>query len=92
MKINRTNYSQAISKLEKNKPASSSSKVDKPKDSISISSESLRISEYLKNARSEDAAKVETIKNQLREGTYKVDSGKLAEKILQRMKDQGSDE
>lgn len=92
MKINRMNYTQVISKLEKNRAGSSESNVTAKKDSISISSESIKLNEYLKNRGSSETDKVERIKAELQEGTYKVDSGKLADKILSRMKAQENED
>jgi negative regulator of flagellin synthesis FlgM len=92
MKINRMNYTQVISKLEKNKAAKSEHSAEKPKDSISISNESIKLNEYMKNMKSGDNSKLERIKAELESGTYKVDSGKLTDKILERMKSQGHEE
>lgn len=92
MKINRMNYSQVISKLEKNRSVKTQVQNESPKDSITISDESIKLNEYLKNLKTDESDKVEQIKAKMAAGTYKVDSGKLAEKILDRMKAQDNEE
>ena len=92
MKINRMNYTQVISKLDQNRAKKSEQSKTVSKDSISISNESIKLNEYLKNMKSEDSGKLEKIKADLEAGTYKVDSGKLADKILERMKSQKYEE
>lgn len=86
------NYSQVISKLEKNQSVKTQVQNESPKDSITISDESIKLNEYLKNLKTDESDKVEQIKAKMAAGTYKVDSGKLAEKILDRMKAQDNEE
>lgn len=88
MKINRMNYSQAITKLENNRVKKSEESKNEIKDTIEISSESIKLNEYLKNTKNIDSEKIEMIKQKLSEGTYRVDTGKLADKILQRIDEQ----
>ncbi len=88
MKINRMNYTQAITKLENNRVKKSEESKNEIKDTIEISSESIKLNEYLKNTKNIDSEKIEMIKQKLNEGTYRVDTGKLADKILQRIDEQ----
>lgn len=87
MKVNRNGYIHMTKKLEMVKKLEKSSSVEK-KDIIEISSVSLKINEYLKNSDTSGAEKIEKIKSKLNQGTYKVDSGKLAEKILEKINNQ----
>ncbi len=87
MKVNRTGYTQMIQQLEKAKKTEKGSPAEK-KDTIEISKESIKINEYLKNSKVSNAEKVEQIKSQLKKGTYKVSSEKLAGKILEKINDQ----
>ncbi|MBN2258968.1 MAG: flagellar biosynthesis anti-sigma factor FlgM [Clostridiales bacterium] len=88
MKINRSGYTQMIQQMEQVKKAKTDSSSVEKKDSIEISKESMKINEYVKNSQTSNAERVEQIKNQLKEGTYKVSSEKLAEKILEKINDQ----
>lgn len=88
MKVNRLTYLHAINKLENNKAKKNETNSNDLKDTISISNESIKLNEYLKNNKADDLEKIQQIKNALKEGTYRIDSGKLAQKIIERIKEQ----
>lgn len=61
-------------------------KIDQAKDQIEISDKAIGFQHALKKLKNLDEIrmdKVETIKKQIDAGTYKIDGGKIAEKIME---------
>ncbi len=77
---------QAYRKQEINKENIRSSKINKKNDELSLSDTAKDYQfamNAIKNVPDIRKEKVETIKEQIRTGTYVVDSGKIAESILE---------
>lgn len=94
MKINHTGYDQYIKKVYQNNKEIN----DKPKedtettqsDRIELSDSLKQIKKYLSNLKNSevDLERVEKIKNDLASGTYRISSEELADRILQKMKEE----
>ncbi|RXT04479.1 flagellar biosynthesis anti-sigma factor FlgM [Ammoniphilus sp. CFH 90114] len=89
MKIHGNNRLNGINPYQKmNPPAMEKSKkaTGGAKDEIQISTEAL---EMLNHSKTDDAARkarIQDLKTQVQEGTYRVDSQKLAEKLYEELK------
>ncbi len=71
-------------KTEKKNVAQTANKNDSDVK-VKISSEGSKLSEYIqivKDIKNERTEKVQNLKNSINEGTYKIDSEKIADKIL----------
>lgn len=84
MKINESqhisNIQRAYGKFKGNNDSKSGAL--KRKDEVSISSEALELLQTQKLSQSEKTQKLEELKLSVAAGTYSVDAGKLAEKLL----------
>ena len=87
-KINGVNKVYGNSKMDSNKPVQASSRVKSSKDQVNISQEALDFQTVLKAVKlmkslpdiREDV--VSSLKEKIESGSYNVDTGKLAEKML----------
>ncbi|MFX0560606.1 flagellar biosynthesis anti-sigma factor FlgM [Tepidibacillus infernus] len=86
MKINDINRIQGISRYQQqiNQKERQLKKTESKKDEINISDEAKALLEQTKDVGREE--KINQIKDQIKNGTYQVDSGKVAEKILKLFK------
>ncbi|GBF10534.1 MULTISPECIES: flagellar biosynthesis anti-sigma factor FlgM [Tepidibacillus] len=82
MKINDINRIQGINRYQQqiNQKERQLKKTESKKDEINISDEAKALLEQTKDVGREE--KINQIKDQIKNGTYQVDSGKVAEKIL----------
>lgn len=93
MKINGTGYSQYIEKVYKENRKSTQAKKENTQDksdSIEISSSFREIQKYIDQMKEAqpDYERVYQIKSAIDAGTYRVSSKELAEKIVQKIKEQ----
>lgn len=92
MKINPVNPYSNISKADKvRKTDDVTKKGNAVNDQVQISDAAKAIDKLIQKAKSSDVdrtAKVEALKQQIENGTYKVDSQKLASKIIDSLKDE----
>lgn len=83
MKINETQRIGAYrTQQQHSEPRTNQSSVKRRKDEVQFSAEAM---ELLSANRAEDpgrAKRIESLKHEVSSGTYKVDAGKLAEKLL----------
>lgn len=86
MKINenkRIGSLNPYSKTNENRPAGLVGKKDKPKDQVQISAEAKELLGALGSARTDEQnIRIEELKSSVASGTYRVEAGKLADKIL----------
>ncbi|NRF93647.1 MULTISPECIES: flagellar biosynthesis anti-sigma factor FlgM [Paenibacillus] len=90
MKINENQRISAVNSYKKTGDANfaqATSKKNKPKDQVEISAEAKELLGSLGSARTEEQTlRIEELKSSVASGTYRVDAGKLAEKILPYLK------
>lgn len=91
MKIDRIGYAQLVQKLEKSKRAGKTGGMLDGKDTIELSDTSKKIKEYaevVKTMESSNLDKIQEIKDKLANGSYKVSSRELADRILSEIRGQ----
>ncbi|TXK80954.1 flagellar biosynthesis anti-sigma factor FlgM [Paenibacillus sp. N3.4] len=90
MKINENQRIGAVNPYKKAGDANlaqAAGKKNKPKDQVEISAEAKELLGALGTARTEEKTqRIEELKSSVATGTYQVDAGKLAEKILPYLK------
>ncbi|MBN2853888.1 MAG: flagellar biosynthesis anti-sigma factor FlgM [Clostridia bacterium] len=90
MKINPVNPYSNISKTDKvRKSDNVTKKSNTVSDQVQISDEAKSIDKLIQKAKSSESdrtEKVEALKRQIEDGSYKVDSQKLAEKMIDTLK------
>lgn len=85
MKINETGRINGINPYQRNAESSrqSEAKISQRKDEVSISSEAMEMLQASGKTESvERKERIQDLKNQVSTGTYQVESGKLAEKLM----------
>lgn len=86
MKINPLKAYDAINKIKQNNKTEDVKKKSlNIKDQVDISQEAKSVGKYVQKAKTSDVDRkelVEELKNKVKKGQYKVDSEKLAEKII----------
>ncbi len=86
MKINPLKAYDAINKIKQNNKTEDVKKKSlNIKDQVDISQEAKSVGKYVQKAKTSDVDRkelVEELKNKVQKGQYKVDSEKLAEKII----------
>jgi flagellar biosynthesis anti-sigma factor FlgM len=86
MKINPVNAYDAVNKISKNSDKGQISKPDMHvSDEVNISDQAKSIDKYIQKAKNADidrADMINSIKNRIKSGDYKVDSKALSEKII----------
>lgn len=94
MKINNSGYNQYLEKIYKESKQSNVSKSEEDtaafiKDRIELSDSSKEIKMYFDKIKdsSINMERVNTIKEAIRSGTYRISSEELADKIVQKMKE-----
>ena len=90
MKINPITNPNILRSYQATKPASEKTKVTSGRDEVTFSAEALSFSKALAEARegletrsADERARIADITNAVRKGEYKVDSDKVADKILE---------
>jgi len=90
MKINPITNPNILRSYQAAKPAQEKSRVSNGHDEVTFSAEALSFSKALAEARetieirsADERARIAEITNAVRQGEYKVDSDKIAEKILE---------
>lgn len=86
MKINESQRSSGINPYARSKHSTSvngAEKKNKVKDEVQISAEAKELLESRKSSRSEELSqRIEDLKQSVASGTYHVEAGKVAEKLL----------
>lgn len=85
MKINETGRIGAINSYQRNIESGrqNEDKKTRRKDEVSISSEAMEMLQASdRNVNSERVQKIQDLKQQVSTGTYQIDSGKIAEKLM----------
>jgi len=90
MKINPITNPNILRSYQATKPSGEKPKAANGRDEVTFSAEALNFSKALAEARgsietrsAEERAHIADIKNAVRQGEYKIDSDKVAEKILE---------
>lgn len=86
MKINDINRIQAIQKYQlSNQQERELKQKEAKKDQLSISNEAKVLLEQSKDVNGSSTEKIEKLKEQVENGTYQIDSQKIAEKLMKTM-------
>ena len=90
MKVNPITNPNILRSYQATKPSAEKSKVANGRDEVTFSAEALNFSKALAEARgsietrsAEERSRIADVTNAVRQGEYKVDSDKVAEKILE---------
>jgi negative regulator of flagellin synthesis FlgM len=82
MRINDVNYGLYTYQNQVNRNKTNASKQSFNKDTVTISSKGLEISQASKSDQMDRQSKIQKLKQQISDGSYKVDSQQVAEKML----------
>ncbi len=90
MKINGVGVNNVVNLYNSNKKVSSNNSVKPSKDTIEISSLGKSLSSYtVENSFENSPEKIEKLRKEVSQGTYKADSKLVAKKILDNIKGRG---